>query len=175
MFAAPLLLAPLGTRHTQRRTMQPGAERFQTAQPRRLAGEDHERHLHRIVGIRVLQDATADASNHRAVALDDGFQGRLVAIGNEAPAEGTVAFPGIHLGFLPIYRRSRTGEYEKDEKTITNQGPQNRASNRRHGCPAGPFGSIQGTTPPLPNTTVVESATEGGGSYARGQTASRVG
>ena len=70
--------------HAIGNAVKPGAKPAMVAKPARLANQDQESRLKCIAGVmRVGKPAPADAHNHRTVALDQRFQGRFVAAGDE--------------------------------------------------------------------------------------------
>ena len=73
--------------------VQPVADHLPRRDGRRLADEDEEGGLEGVLGVVVAQQAAAHAPHHRAVPLDEGGEGRLVAALDEAAEQFAVAKP----------------------------------------------------------------------------------
>ena len=92
--AAADSVSPGLQRHPVGDPMQPAAERLADPEHSRLADEDQERRLERILGgMRIAEYSPADGQHHRAVPRHQGHEGRLVALSAKPPHELRVGQP----------------------------------------------------------------------------------
>jgi hypothetical protein len=91
-------LGPGLERHAVSHAVQPAGQGSVPAQAAQVLGEDEEGGLEGVLGVLgVLQDAPADAVDHRAVALHHGVKRRLVPGGKDPFDEVPVGLVGEQL------------------------------------------------------------------------------
>jgi hypothetical protein len=89
--------------------MQPVRHHFPGQDGRRLAGEDEESGLERILGVVMREESATDPPHHRAMALDKAGEGSVVAVLDEAPQELPIGHPG------PVLQKHRLAKVLNDQ------------------------------------------------------------